>query len=66
MATQYQQAKADLKEFKKSIQEECRNDKPKERMLLNNYTDYLAREPYMNLTEYKINLLQNYCSKLHP
>lgn len=61
----YKQAKADLKTFKKSIKQECKGDKPKERMYLNDYTDNLTRND-SNLTEYQKNLLHNFCASLHP
>ena len=62
----YQQAKTELKMFKKSIQQECKLDKPKERLMLNDYTDQLTRDYSRNLTEYQKNLLHNFCAQLHP
>jgi len=63
--TNYQKAKQDLKAFKASIKQECKGDKPKERMYLNDYTDSLTRND-STLTTYQKNLLHNYCATLHP
>lgn len=63
--THYQQAKQELKQYKASIKTICIGDKPKLRMLLNDYTDGLTRNESI-LTDYQKTLLHNFCSKLHP
>jgi hypothetical protein len=62
--TLYQQVKNALKNV--AIEEKKNNpkDKPKIRMIINNYVDYLSRE--YNITDYQRNLLSNYACKLHP
>ena len=72
--TIYQDVKSKLKAYNKEIITLCNNDKPMQRMALNDYTDQLMREieeefSHENISykqcKYFIYLLENYCCKLH-
>jgi hypothetical protein len=59
----YQQAKFELKEFKKEFLSNS-TDIPYIRMELNNKADSLSRE--LTLSKYQQKLLADYVCKLHP
>ncbi len=65
MATNYQNAKAELKQYAEEIKKECLNDIPKFRMLLNDYTDQITRRTSYPLNFQEQNKLHNFCASLH-
>ena len=62
--TNYQNCKIQLKETAKIAKKEYANDNPAIRQIINYYCDHLTRT--QNLSEYKINLLHDFASSLHP
>ncbi len=62
--TPYKNAKDDLLGIAKAIKKENPNDKPLQRMTINDYCDHLCKT--RNLSEFKQSLLHNYASTLHP
>lgn len=64
MGTNYQNAKALLKERADFIKKENPTDKPLQREVINNHLDFLCRN--YQFSEYQRNLLSNYACKLHP
>lgn len=63
-ASEYQYAKKLLKERADFIKKEYPSDKPLQRMVINDYCDWLCRN--YSFSEYKCNLLSNYACKLQP
>ena len=64
MATQYQQAKNDLKNISKSAKSQFTNDKPAIRQIINDGANHLILN--YDLSEHQIILLSNYAGTLHP
>ena len=62
--TNYQHAKALLKERAVFIKKEHPTDKPMQRMVINDHTDWLCKN--YGFSEYQRNLLSNYACALHP
>lgn len=62
--TDYQKAKAYLKTTAKTAKAEYKNDKPAQRMIINDTVDFLCKN--YQLSEYKRDLLSLYACKLHP
>ena len=62
--TNYQQAKMELKEIAKNAKIQFQEDKPAQRMIINDNCYFLSRN--YNLSNYQKNLLENYSCKLHP
>ena len=62
--TDYQHAKAFLKATAKTAKSEYKNDKPAQRMIINDTVDQLCKN--YQFSEYKRDLLSNYACKLHP
>ena len=62
--TDYQNAKAFLKMTAKTAKSEYKNDKPAQKMIINDTADYLCKN--YQFSEYKRNLLSLYACKLHP
>lgn len=62
--TDYQHAKAFLKMTAKTAKEEHKNDKPAQRMIINDTVDFLCKE--YQFSDYKRDLLNLYACKLHP
>ena len=60
----YQNAKALLKERAKYIKKAHPADKPLQREVINNHLDWLCKN--YQFSEYKRDLLANYVCKLHP
>ena len=60
----YQQAKALLKERAGFIKKEHPADKPMQRMVINDHADWLCKN--YGFSEHKRNLLSNYACALHP
>ena len=60
----YQIAKAQLKEMSDEAKQVYKNDKPAIRQSINDYADCFSREN--NLNDHQRNLLANYASTLHP
>ena len=64
MKSEYQTAKALLKERADFIKKENPTDKPLQREVINNHLDWLCKN--YQFSEYKRDLLSNYACKLHP
>ena len=62
--TDYQSAKDFLKVTAKTAKSEYKNDKPAQRMIINDTVDFLCKN--YQFTEYKRDLLSLYACKLHP
>lgn len=62
--TNYQIAKSCIKYASIEAKKDTPTDRPKIRIIINNYVDYLSKE--YKLSEYQRNLLSNYACKLHP
>jgi hypothetical protein len=62
--TNYQSAKNELKSISQDAKKEFKNDKPAQRMIINDTADALCKN--LNLSDYNRNLLSNYACKLHP
>lgn len=62
--TDYQNAKDFLKLTAKTAKSEYKNDKPSQRMIINDTVDFLCKN--YQFSEYKRNLLSLYSCKLHP
>ncbi len=62
--TNYQSAKTNLKQVAQGAKKEFKNDKPAQRMIINDTVDALCKN--LNLSDYNRNLLSNYACKLHP
>lgn len=62
--TDYQHAKTFLKETAKTAKSEYKNDKPAQRMIINDTVDFLCKN--YQFSEYKRDLLSLYACKLHP
>jgi hypothetical protein len=62
--TVYQQAKTELRKSAKEFKKQFLNDKPALRMVINDTADFLSKN--YSLSDYQINLLNNYACKLHP
>jgi hypothetical protein len=63
MATQYQQAKKELKEVSQWVKREF-NDNPQIRQTINDETHHICKE--YDLSEKKQSMLHNYACTLHP
>ena len=61
--TNYQQAKTDLKNIAISAKITYKNDKPAQRMIINDYCDSLCKD--YQFSDYYRNLLSNYSCILH-
>ncbi len=61
--TDYQNAKDFLKMTAKTAKSEYKNDKPAQRMIINDTVDQLCKD--FNFSEHKRDLLSNYACKLH-
>ena len=64
MATNYQQAKKELKEIAKNAKIQFPKDKPAQRMIINDTVDFICKD--YKFSEYKSYLLSLYACKLHP
>ena len=62
--TDYQNAKEFLKTTAKTAKNYYKNDKPAQRMIINDTVDYLCKN--YQFSEHKMELLSNYACKLHP
>ncbi len=62
--TEYQNAKDFLKLTAKTAKSEYKNDKPAQRMIINDTVDQLCKN--YNFSDYKRDLLSLYACKLHP
>jgi hypothetical protein len=62
--TEYQRAKSFLKEMADIIKEEHPQDKPMQRMVINDTCDEICKD--LRLPDYHRELLANYSCKLHP
>ena len=62
--TDYQQAKAFLKMTAKTAKSEYKNDKPAQRMIINDTVDFLCKN--YQFSDYKRDLLSLYACTLHP
>ncbi len=62
--TDYQSAKSFLKVTAKTAKSEYKNDKPAQRMIINDTVDFLCKN--YQFSEYKRDLLSLYSCKLHP
>ena len=62
--TDYQSAKAFLKTTAKTAKSEYKNDKPAQRMIINDTVDFLCKN--YHFSDYKCDLLSLYACKLHP
>jgi CxxC motif-containing protein (DUF1111 family) len=68
--SEYQQAKAELKEVAKLVKRSNRNDKPFIRQTINDYCDMLCRDLSLSLSDARRNQYQNWlhnlAANLHP
>lgn len=66
----YQQAKAQLKDIKKIVRINYKDDKPAQRQILNDTADSLSREFWREyegkMLELRISQLHNFTAQLHP
>ena len=62
--TEYQNAKDFLKFAAKTAKTEYKNDKPAQRMIINDTVDFLCKN--YQFSEYKRDLLSLFACKLHP
>ena len=62
--TEYQNAKDFLKLTAKTAKSEYKNDKPAQRMIINDTVDFLCKN--YQFSDYKCDLLSLFACKLHP